>query len=802
VTPDKGPARPVEGGEPDGDAGSGAGAIVPRVTVGGPLTNAQGRTVELAGAPACALVEGLGNLTGREAWWGPHVWAEDRRAARNWRSACAVVLDVDCDGHAPLGGELAARAIESLREWATLAHATPHGLRVVLLLAKPTADPELFQRAARGAEVLVAAALQRGGIEGLAVDPSCTADLARVFLGPKAWAKGEQRSADVVRLRAEPWAIEGLAQHAPDETVAPRTGAAPPGGPVPEGQRRRELLRIAGALQRQGAGMGAIAAAVHAANRERCRPPMPEVEVEALARDVANRYAAAKVPAQARRTPIVSPAPAWDPPPLGAFPRTLRLFIDEGAPAVGANPAALMLGVLAALAGAVGLSRDVPLKRRWHEPPILWLGLVAHASAKKSPIFQLAMDPLDALDGRLQEAHALERERHAEDLEAWKGLAKSVRAQVSPPPPPVERRRMVDDVTIERVARLLATNPRGLLLAPEELAVWLRSFGEYKGGAGGDAARWLRCYGGRSLRVDRVGAGSIFIPRAAVSIFGTVQPGTLARILTDELLDAGHGSRLWLVAPPPGPPGWDDADVSESALEGYCRLIEGLAALEPEPLERGRVRPRGLVPTPEGLAIFKAWSLTVGREAQREGSADASVSMKAEGGAARLACLLALARAAEHGRAEALQVIEAEDMAGGVAVAAWLRARTHDVLGALAEPREVRELRELAAVVARAGGRLTPRELARGARKFRGPGAAEDALGRLVDAGLARWEWKPPASAGGGPSREAVLVGDESPPQAPIIGGCDTVAGVAAPEDEADREAWLERLAIQAEGEA
>jgi hypothetical protein len=54
-----------------------------------------------------------------------------------------------------------------------------------------------------------------------------------------------------------------------------------------------------------------------------------------------------------------------------------------------------------------------------------------------------------------------------------------------PPEKPACRRVVTSDPTIEKLADLLEDNPRGLLVARDELGGWLGSFTRYKGKAGG-----------------------------------------------------------------------------------------------------------------------------------------------------------------------------------------------------------------------------------------------------------------------------------------------------------------------------
>lgn len=58
---------------------------------------------------------------------------------------------------------------------------------------------------------------------------------------------------------------------------------------IPDGRRNNTLCRLAGALRRDGLSVNALEAALLVENRRRCRPPLPDRDVQAIARSVA-RY--------------------------------------------------------------------------------------------------------------------------------------------------------------------------------------------------------------------------------------------------------------------------------------------------------------------------------------------------------------------------------------------------------------------------------------------------------------------------------------------------------------------------------
>lgn len=76
-----------------------------------------------------------------------------------------------------------------------------------------------------------------------------------------------------------------------------RSATRPVSGSIPDGRRNDELASLAGSMRRRGMGNTEIAAALKVTNAERCRPPLDDREVEAIASSVA-RYEPASSAAQ------------------------------------------------------------------------------------------------------------------------------------------------------------------------------------------------------------------------------------------------------------------------------------------------------------------------------------------------------------------------------------------------------------------------------------------------------------------------------------------------------------------------
>jgi hypothetical protein len=147
------------------------------------------------------------------------------------------------------------------------------------------------------------------------------------------------------------------------------------------------------------------------------------------------------------------------------------------------------------------------------------------------------------------ERHAEAMRQHEADLAhyekamaEWKRDKKSAHDPPEKPEAPQAERFVVADTTVEALAPLLLANPRGLLLARDELAGWIGSFDRYAGGKGGaDAAHWLSMHNGESIIVDRKTGipRTIYVPQASVSVCGGIQPAILHRALGIEHRESG-----------------------------------------------------------------------------------------------------------------------------------------------------------------------------------------------------------------------------------------------------------------------
>lgn len=241
-------------------------------------------------------------------------------------------------------------------------------------------------------------------------------------------------------------------------------------------------------------------------------------------------------------------------------------WITAAAEAAACPPDYVLAPLLAAASALIGNSRWAQATPGWAEPPHLWVATVGDSGTGKSPgsdcllrdvLPELERRMLGDFPDRLREWKAA-AERAKAGQEAWEkdvrtahkaGAAPPLPPDAEPPEPQAPRVR-VNDVTIERVASLLATAaPKGLLIVRDELAGWLLGMNSYN-----DAGRafWLEAYGGRPYRVERQKSPvPIIVPRLAVAVSGGTQPERLAMLMADA--DDGLLARLLWTWPDPIP---------------------------------------------------------------------------------------------------------------------------------------------------------------------------------------------------------------------------------------------------------
>lgn len=236
---------------------------------------------------------------------------------------------------------------------------------------------------------------------------------------------------------------------------------------------------------------------------------------------------------------------------------------------------------LATLAASVKLGSELVASRAcgFRVPLNLYGALVAKSGSKKSPVWSLlltsALSPIIADMAR----------NHARSMEAWKSENQG-KKPIERTEQPKALRVMCSEYTAEALATQLQHQEEaglGLLIAREEIAGLFGGLNAYRGGRGADNEQLLEAYDGRGASSLRVGAdgGGRFYQGCQLSIFGTIQPKVLQKLVEDT---DGDASGLWArflfipvperVVPLPEHESEDDGDRSDAAAALIERVIQ------------------------------------------------------------------------------------------------------------------------------------------------------------------------------------------------------------------------------------
>lgn len=340
-------------------------------------------------------------------------------------------------------------------------------------------------------------------------------------------------------------------------------------------------------------------------------------------------------------TSRVLPAPRL---PLDAFGTVAPLINDVATSRCAAPdyPAAALLAIASAL---IGSTRNVQAWAGWQEPLSLFCVAVGTPSQAKTPLVKPLMKPLHQLENKLTAIAAAQaavyeiaKKVWSERKEAWDADAEAALKTGQEPPPmpdepvkPASGRIVASDSTPERLAQLLANQPRGLLWSRDELAELFSTVGH---NGGRDARGFvLELWNGLPGRRERAGGEDVKIPYVLASLLGTIQPEMLeAKVFSRE--DNGLTGRMLMFWPDWTPRERPQADFDASKLTHiYERLIGLKHGPDIEPI---------VVPlTAEAANAFEVWWKRDGDvlHAMPEGL-EKGAHGKAAGYVLRLACVL------------------------------------------------------------------------------------------------------------------------------------------------------------------
>jgi hypothetical protein len=221
--------------------------------------------------------------------------------------------------------------------------------------------------------------------------------------------------------------------------------------------------------------------------------------------------------------------PSVEPFPLDVLPLPARHLAEAAAESIGCPGDFPAVAILAAASGIIGRSVSLLIKPGYFASASLYVGLVGNSSSGKSPALRAALAPVWSISHSLYETWRPQ-------MDTWKAAKPDQRG----PEPTLERIASTDPTT-EALGPILAKNPRGLIVAPDEMTKWVLSMDQYKGGKGGDRPFYLTAWCGESVIVDRAKhmTEPIVVPHPFLTVAGGLTPDMLSTLPEGQGRDDG-----------------------------------------------------------------------------------------------------------------------------------------------------------------------------------------------------------------------------------------------------------------------
>ena len=369
--------------------------------------------------------------------------------------------------------------------------------------------------------------------------------------------------------------------------------------------------------------------------------------------------------------PLLPGSPEPEPLPVEILPDGIRRHVESVARATQTDTGVGLLLALAVVSAAVGGTVHTRVDDRgWIEPPNIYTIPILPTGERKSavfahyvnvllaweqdrgrevgPLYRSALDAVEAAKG----AHARALREGGKDIEDARIRLDAARAAVPHLP-----RLVASDITSEALVRLLAENRgRAAIFAPEGDPLRIAD-GRYSDGA----ARLdeLKCaWSGEPLRVDRIGRQALHVPRPALTLALTMQPGVLNTLSNRCSFRAeGFLARVLWLRPPSKLgdrlTGSDVPPLDVAAADRFASLVRCLLGTPLDEDEDRQIVPRTLALSEAAQSAvydFEA-EIEVGLGPGGGLEAIGDWAAKAAGQAVRIASLLELAERADAGMA-------------------------------------------------------------------------------------------------------------------------------------------------------
>ena len=230
--------------------------------------------------------------------------------------------------------------------------------------------------------------------------------------------------------------------------------------------------------------------------------------------------------------------PELQPFPVECLPFQLQLFIAECTEHLTFHHDFISAGTLFSYGFTVRNSCTIYINSSWQEQPNIFCAFIAPSGTGKSHPLEYVLKPLRKIDSDSYKVFN-DAKRDYEMLE------KSVRLAS---PLPTLQQLLLNDSTLESLAKVHSQNPQGVVMVRDEFASWLQDMNKYRNGS--DETQWLSIWSGKPIKVTRAGKEEpLIIESPCVSVIGTMQPALLPMFSANGRNVSGFIDRMLFVYP-------------------------------------------------------------------------------------------------------------------------------------------------------------------------------------------------------------------------------------------------------------
>jgi hypothetical protein len=288
--------------------------------------------------------------------------------------------------------------------------------------------------------------------------------------------------------------------------------------------------------------------------------------------------------------------PPVEPFPLEVLPPPARDLAMAAAESIGCPIDFPAVAILGAASGLIGRSASLLIKPGHFESASLFMALVGNPSSGKTPGLDAALAPVWTIAEMLHQSWQAE-------MDNWEQAAPETRGKE-----PTLKRIVTTDPTTEARGPILAKNPRGMIVAPDEFTKWAMSMDQYKGGKGGDRPFYLSAWSGKPWYIDRAKhmKEPIVVPHPFLTVVGGLTPDMLSELREKKGRDDGFVARLlfaypdWAIAP------YSLKGIASDVAKEWNRMARALWDREMVETD-GKPVPRVVEMSPAAAAAWVPW---------------------------------------------------------------------------------------------------------------------------------------------------------------------------------------------------